>query len=283
MNTSGTDTLDFGMVKLPIKLGKADVDEGVDLSSRCACGAGVEPARIATDDDGELVVDADGGAVICEARCGEVYSWWNSVPGKAYEAGDDEITLDPDELAEARDEVPVETGRVEKVSPVKEVLLQYAVTGNYYVVPEDEDFGDQYAVIEAALDAQNRAILTYLGIGKVRRYAIIAEGGTLLALQLADKKPLDEPTDFEVPDGMMGQAKNLLDSSFDPDPALDDVQDQGVKELIRSKLAPEPEPDPDPAPEPEADAETETEADEEAETEAEATTDGGEAGLARFQ
>lgn len=250
MNTAGSATLSFGLVSLPVKLGKADTDDGVDLSSRCECGAGVEPKR-----------NEDGDAVICKSDdCDRSYSWWNSVPARVYEAGDDEIPLAEDELDAARDEVPVDTGHIEKVCPVKEVLLHYAVTGNYYVVPSEDDFGEQYAVIERVLDAEDLAMLTYLSIGKTRRYAIIAEGGVLLALQLADKKPLDERVNFDADDAMVDQARSLLESERSDDPALDDVADHGLKQLIRDKIATDAdegdEPEAAPEPEPEPTAET---------------------------
>lgn len=261
MNTAGKATLSFGVVSLPIKLGKADQDDGVDLSSRCECGESVKPMR-----------NEDGDAVVC-TECDRSYSWWNSVPAKAYEVGDDEILLEEDELDAATADDPVDHGDIEKVVPVDEVVRHYAVVGSYYVVPESEDFGEQYAALQQALDRSGEALLTYLPIGKTRRYAVVARQGVLLALKLADMRPLDEDVNFVAGDGMVDQISGLLDPARADDPALEDVADIGLKELIREKI---PAPDADavadePAPDAatEADGETDAGADDEAETEEE--------------
>jgi len=215
-------TLALGMVKIPFGIAKAASEDTPDLKTLCEC-------------DGSLsyMADDDGNKVQC-TECDEAYSWWNSAPQKGFELGDEIIPLDADEVSEARDEPPVETGTVEKVVPVKRVLLNYAVEGNYYLLPED-DFADQYGVLVGVLNDQEWSILTYIQIrSKTRRYAIVSEGGVLMMLELQDKKAIPS-LEYGMDDAMEQQAAGMLEGMVEDDPELEGVEAQGLKELVREK------------------------------------------------
>lgn len=217
-------TLSMGMVQIPFGVAKASTTDAPDLKSVCECGS---PLGYMADDDGNKVACQDDD-------CTNAYSWWNQAPGKAFELGDDLIELSADEVDAAAEAVPVDTGNVEKVCEVGDVLLHYGVEGNYYLLPEAE-FADQYGALVAALNAHGQAILTYLRFrSKTRRYAVVSRGGVLLALQLADKKAIPD-LDYGTDESMEEQAATMLDSMTDDDPALDDVEGHGLKELVREK------------------------------------------------
>lgn len=216
-------TLSLGMVKIPFGIAKASTEDTPDLKTICDCGGQIGPMS-----------DDEGNKVACK-ECGDGYSWYNSAPGKGYELGDEMIPLTADEVEQAKEYEPVETGNVEKAVAVKRVLLHYAVEGNYYLLPED-DFGDQYGVLAHVLNDQDLSLLTYLRFrSKTRRYAIVSEGGVLIALQLADKKPLTD-LDYGTDEAMEEQAGQMLESMIADDPALDDVEGEGLKQLITEKV-----------------------------------------------
>lgn len=215
--------LALGMVKIPFGIAKASTVDSPDLNSLCDCGGQLGPM---SDDEGNKVQCKD---------CGDGYSWYNSAPKKGFELGDEMIPLDGDEVAEAREESPVETGQVEKAVPVKKVLLHYAVEGNYYLLPEEE-FEEQYGVLVGVLNEEELALLTYLQFrSKTRRYAIVSEGGVLMALQLQDKKAIPD-LEYGTDESMEQQAATMLESMVADDPALEDVEGQGLKEMVREKV-----------------------------------------------
>lgn len=216
-------TIGLGMTQIPVGIAKASTDDAPDLKTLCECGGKLGPM---SDDDGNKVQCKD---------CGDGYSWYNSAPGKGFELGDELIQLDADAVSEAREEPPVETGNVEKVVPVKRVLLHFAVEGNYYLLPED-DFKDQYGVLVHVLNDQDWALLTYIQMrSKTRRYAVISEGGVLLALQLADKKPLTD-LDYGHNEQMEQQGATMLEGMVTDDPALEDVEGRALKQLVRDQM-----------------------------------------------
>lgn len=214
-------TLSMGMVQIPFGVSKASAVENTSLKSLCDCGG---KCGLLSNDEGHKVQCRD---------CGETYNYWNSVPAKGYPLGDQMIEIDPDEIP---DESPVPLGQVEKVVPVKRVLRHYAVVGNYYLLPED-DYQDQYGALVYSLDSEAWAILTYLQIGtKTRRYAIMSEGGALLALQLADKKPL-HGIEYGTDESLEQQATMMLQGMVEDDPELEDVENQHLKEIVRQKVS----------------------------------------------
>lgn len=228
-------TLALGMVQIPFGIAKASTNDNPDLKSLCECGSTL---GYMADEDGNKIQCSDDG-------CDHAYPWWNSAPGKGFELGDDLVPLTSDEIEAARENTPVETGQVEKVAPVKRVLLRYAVEGNYYLLPEDE-FEDQYGALVAALNDQDLALLTYLQFRtKTRRYAIVSEGGVLLALQLADKKALPS-LEYGTDQAMEQQAASMLEGMVEDDPELEDVEGHGLRELVRGKIETD---DPDDSPE----------------------------------
>lgn len=213
----------MGMVKIPFGIAKASTSDVPQLKTLCSCGG-----RLG------MMEDDDGNKVACK-ECEEAYSYWNAAPAKGYKLGDEYVIIDPDDLS---DEPPVETGNVEKVVGVKRVLLHYAVEGNYYLLPE-EDHADQYGVLVAVLNEQDWALLTYLQMrSKTRRYAVISEGGVLLALQLADKKALPD-LDYGTDEAMEGQAATMLEGLVEDDPALADVEGHAIKEAVRESVEPQ--------------------------------------------
>lgn len=210
--------LGIGFSPVPFGFAKASSDGGIDTKSLCDCGGRCG-----------YLSDEDGNKVECQ-DCGERYSWWNSVPQKGFKLADDYIPFDPDVDAEP----PVETGQVEKVVPVKRVLLHYAIEGNYYLLPED-GFAEQYGALRATLDKQAWAILTYLQPHtKTRRYAIMSEGGVLMALELADKKAIPS-LDYDTSEAMEQQAEQMLESMVEDDPALEDVEADGIKQIVKER------------------------------------------------
>lgn len=219
-------TLSFGMVSIPVKLSKASSRSGVSTESLCECGS----------DDQSYAGDEDGNKVVCN-ECDGRYSWWNQLPGKGIKTADGGIIeVDKEEVEEAKNEVPVETGQIEKVVGVKEILLQYNISGNYYLIPDSDDFKEQYNVLVQVLNDEQEAMLTYIqNRSNVKRYAIISKGGVLMALELKDKKTLDEDVETDVDDVMVEQGKQLLDSLRADDPELEDVNDHGLKQLVREK------------------------------------------------
>lgn len=224
-------TIAFGMAKIPVGIASASSKDSLSLKSVCdECGGVCS-----------YMEDDDGNKVQC-GGCGKGFSWWNQVPLKGYELGDDIIPLDADDVSAAREEPPVETGNVEKVVEVGQVHLHYNVEGNYYLLPE-EDFEDQYGALVGSLNAEGLAILTYLQLrSKTQRYAIISRGGVLLALQLQDKKALPE-LEYGTDENLERQATSMLQSMTDDDPALEDVEGQGIKELVTARVE-EQEPEP---------------------------------------
>lgn len=222
-------SLTLGMVQIPFGIAKAASEDAPDLKTLCECGGSLGPMS-----------DDEGNKVACK-ECDEGYSWYNSAPGKGFEVGDEMIQLDGDEVAEARSEAPVETGNVEKAVPVKRVLLHYAIEGNYYLLPEEE-FADQYGVLVGVLNDQDLALLTYIQLrSKTRRYAIVSEGGVLMALQLQDKKAIPD-LEYGTDEAMEQQAAGMLDSHVSDDPALPDVEGEGIKDLVREKVEPQMKP-----------------------------------------
>lgn len=224
-------TLGMGMVKIPFGIAKASSTDVPDLNSLCDCGGSLG-----------YLEDDDGNRIEC-GECGDRYSWWNSAPQKGYLFNDEMIPLDADEVDAARSDPPVNLGNVEKAVPVKKVLLHYNVEGNYYLTPED-DHRDQYGVLVGVLNEQEWAILTYLQLrSKTRRYAIISEGGVLMALQLQNKKALPD-LEYGTDEMMEQQAAEMLEGLVEDDPELEDVEGQGLKEMVREKIedvGPEPE------------------------------------------
>lgn len=215
----GSATLTFGMVSIPVKIAKASSQSTPSLTSICECGG-----KLGYCDD----------PVQCK-DCGERYSWWNQVPGKAFELGDDLIPLTTEEVEQAKNAEIIDTGKIEKVVPVKRVFLEYNIEGNYYLMP-DEDFGDQYGALVAALNERDLSMLTYLRLRtKTQRYAIASVGGVLLALQLADKKPLPD-LEYGHDAALEAQAGQLLDSMTTDDAALADVEGDPLKAVIRERM-----------------------------------------------
>lgn len=215
--------LSLGMVKIPFGIAKASTEDVPELKTLCDCGGRLGPMS-----------DDDGNKVACK-ECDTGYPWYNSAPAKGFELGDEMVELSADEVEAAKDAEPVDTGNVEKAVAVKSVLLHYAVEGNYYLLPEDE-FEDQYGVLVAVLNEQDRALLTYLRFrSKTRRYAIVSEGGVLIALQLADKKPLTD-LDYGTDEAMEQQAATMLEGMVDDDPTLEDVEGAGIKALVKEKV-----------------------------------------------
>lgn len=225
-------TLSLGMVKIPFGIAKASSEDAPDLKTLCDCGGPLGPMS-----------DDDGNKVACK-ECGAGFSWYNSAPGKGFELGDELVELSADEVSDARDDAPVETGNVEKAIAVKKMLLHYNVEGNYYLLPEDE-FRDQYGVLVGVLNQEDLALLTYIQMrSKTRRYAIVSEGGVLMALQLQDKKALPD-LEYGTDEGMEQQAASMLSGMIEEDPALEDVEGQGLKQLVREKMDSEPQMKPD--------------------------------------
>lgn len=219
----------LGMVKIPFGIAKAASTDVPDVKSLCECGG---TCSYLSNDEGHKVECTD---------CGETYSWWNSVPKQGFELGDEMIELDGDEVEKARSESPVETGQVEKVTPVKSVLLRYAIEGNYYLLPEDE-FREQYGVLVGVLNDESWALLTYLQFrNRTRRYAIVSEGGVLMALQLQDKKSIPD-LEYGTDEDKEKQAKTMLEGMVEDDPSLEDVEGQGLKDLVREKVEPQVKP-----------------------------------------
>lgn len=219
------------MVKIPFGIAKASSTDVPDLTSLCECGGSVG-----------YLEDSEGNRIECQ-DCGEHYNWWNSVPSKGFMFNDEIIPLDADEVDQARADPPVNIGNVEKVVPVKRMLLHYNVEGNYYLTPEDEH-RDQYGVLVGVLNEQDWAILTYLQLrSKTKRYAIVSEGGVLMAFQLQDKKALPD-LEYGTDEMMEEQAADMLEGLVQDEPALEDVEGKGLKEMVRQKVneqAPEPE------------------------------------------
>lgn len=223
---TGSATLGLGMVQIPVKLVKASTSDAPNTTNVCGeCGAG----------DLGYIEDDDGNRVECK-ECGQRHSWWNGFDGTGFELGDDLITLDADAVKEARSEPAVDdTGNIKAAPDVEDVLAFYAVQGNYYLVPQ-EDFEDQYGVLVRVLQDEHKALLTHLHLNRnTRRYAIISRGGVLLALELADKQPLDERIEWEVDEAMEAQAKTMFEGLND-DPELPDVEGEPLKALIREHL-----------------------------------------------
>lgn len=215
--------LTLGMVQIPLGIAKAASEDAPDLKTLCECGGSLGPMS-----------DDDGNKVACK-ECNEGYSWYNSAPAKGFELGDEMIRLDADEVSGARKDAPVGLGNVEKATPVKRVLLHYAVEGNYYLLPEDE-FRDQYGVLVGVLNEQDLALLTYLQLrSKTRRFAVVSEGGVLMALQLQDKKAIPD-LDYGTDEVMEEQAAGMLEGMVEDDPTLPDVEGQGIKEMVREKV-----------------------------------------------
>lgn len=215
-------SIGFGMVNIPVKIAKATSDGSPGTDNMCECGS--TDLSYAENDDGDKVACKD---------CDRSYSWWNQIPKTGYETENgDVIELDPDEVKEAKEEAPVETGQVEKVTEVKSMLLQYNVTGNFYLKPE-EGHEDQYGTLVRVLDEQDISMLTYFQMRKkTKRYAIISEGGVLMALELQDKRPIGVDIEYEVDEGMESQAKMMLENMQTDDPELEDVEGQSLMELI---------------------------------------------------
>lgn len=214
-----SETLSIGMVGIPVKIAKASDDGGVDLSTLCSCGG-----EVTSVDD----------PVVCK-DCGERYSWWTSVPDKGFEVGDEIVHLDGDDVKAAREEPPVDTGTIEKAAPLGRVMLHYNTVGNYYLLPE-EGFEEQYGALVGALNELDVALLTYVQLRtKTQRYAIISEGGVLLALQLADKKAIPD-LEYEVDETTEAQAEQMIEGMVEDDPALDRVEGEPLRELIREQL-----------------------------------------------
>lgn len=224
-------SLALGMVKIPFGIAKASSTDSPDLTNLCNCGGSLG-----------YMEDSEGNKVMCK-DCGVGYSWWNSAPAKGFELGDEIVELDSDEIEQAREAAPVETGQVEKAVSVKRVLLHYAVEGNYYLLPEDE-FEEQYGVLVGVLNQEDLALLTYIQMrSKTKRYAVVSEGGILMALELADKKAIPS-LEYGTDEAMEGQAATMLESLVEDDPALEDVEGQGLKDLVAAKVeqeTPEPE------------------------------------------
>lgn len=218
-------SVQFGMVNIPVQVKKASSGSGSPSpENMCECGS----------TDLGYASDEDGNKVQCK-DCNEGYSWWNSIPKKGFEYDGETVEVSPDEVEEAKEKTPVETGKVEKVVDVTKVLAEYNVEGNYFLTPDDE-FTDQYGVLVHVLDDKQCAMLTYLEFrSKTKRYAIISEDGVLMALELADKRPLGEELDFEVDEGMKAQADGMLEGLRSDDPELEDVQGEGLKELYEEK------------------------------------------------
>lgn len=226
--------IQFGMAQIPFGIAKASDADAPDLKSLCECGERLTYAR---NDDGHFVV--------CKSdECDQSYSHWNAAPGKGYEVGDETIPLTADEVEQARENVPVEIGQVEKAAEVGDVLLHYAVEGNYYLLPEDE-FEGQYGALVAALNELEVALLTYLELrSKTQRFAIVSRGGVLLALLLRDKKPLPD-LEYGADDALEANAKNMIENVTESDPTLPEVEGHGIKELIREKVNAEGDDEPD--------------------------------------
>lgn len=218
-------SIGFGMVNIPLNVAKATSDGSPGTDNVCNCGS----------TDLSYAGNEDGDKVECK-DCGESYSWWNQIPNKGYETEDGEvIELDSEEVDKVKEEAPVDTGQVEKVTGVKRVLLQYNVTGNYYLKP-DEGHEDQYGALVRVLDEMDNSLLTYLQLrNSTKRYAIISEGGVLMALELQDKRPIGEDIEYEVDEGMEQQAKMMLENMQSDDPELEDVEGQKLLELIQEK------------------------------------------------
>lgn len=227
-------SLALGMVQVPFGIAKASSTDPPELKSLCECGGTLG-----------YMEDDEGNKVMCK-ECDDGYSWWNSAPAKGFEVGDEIVPLDGDEVEEARESAPVETGQVEKAVPVKQVLLHYAVEGNYYLLPEDE-FEDQYGVLVGVLNQEDLALLTYFQThSKTQRYAVVSGGGVLMALQLADKKAIPS-LEYGTDEAMEQQAAQMLESFIEDDPALEDVEGQGLKDLVAETVEQEtPEPDEQP-------------------------------------
>lgn len=220
-----TAAIQFGMAQIPFGIAKASAVDAPDLKSLCDCGS---PLGYMADEDGNKIQCKD-------AACDHAYSWWNAAPAKGFELGDEIVPLDSDEVDAARERTPVDTGAVEKAAPVDAVLLEYAVEGNYYLLPED-GFEDQYGALVGALNETDRALLTYLELrSKTQRFAIVSEGGVLIALLLRDKKAVPS-LEYGVDDAMEQQATTMIESVADDDPALPEVEGQGLKDLVAEKV-----------------------------------------------
>lgn len=223
---TGSATLGLGMVQIPVKLIKASTDDAPELERVCdECGS----------TDLGFVGDEDGNKYGCN-DCGEARGWWSSFDRGAFELGDEIIHLDSEKVEELGSEPAVENpGNIEAAPGVEETLVEYAVVGNYYLVPQ-EDFNDQYGVLVRVLQDEHKCLLTYLHIrGSTRRYAIISRGGVLVALQLADKRPLGEQIEWDVDKTMEAQAKSMFDGLTD-DPELPDMEGQPLKDLMQEQL-----------------------------------------------
>lgn len=224
VSKQATVQVGIGFSPVPFGWAKASAKDGIDTKSLCECGS---RCGYVTNEDGHFVACKDD-------ECDRTYPNWFAVPQKGFKVGDEYIPVDTDELSEPS----VETGQVEKVCDVGNVLLQYAVTGNYYLLPEDEYEG-QYGALVGVLNDENLALLTYLQPNsKVRRYAIISRAGVLMALQLADKKAIPS-LDYERDEALEGQAKSLLAGQVTDDPTLEDVEDQPIKAAIREQVEPQ--------------------------------------------
>ena len=221
MRASGSAKLTFGMVTIPVKLAKASSKDTPSTKSICGCGSSIGYSGLQCKND----------------DCGETFSWWNdSDIKKGFDTGDEIIELDSDEVEEAKKECPVDTGTIQKTVDVKKMLLEYNVSNSYYLIPED-DFEDQYGTLMESLADEQLCMLTYFQLRKAtRRYAIVSEGGVLLALQLEDKKEFTEEVDYDVDETMKSQAKAMLGQMKDDDPSLEDVEGQGLQNLIDEKL-----------------------------------------------
>lgn len=222
MRASASATLTFGMVSIPVKLAKASSKDRPSTKTICQCGSsvGYDGLKCKNDD------------------CGETYSWWSDGDlTKGFDTGEETIQLDADEVEEAKKSCPVETGDIQKVVEVKSMLLEYNVNKSYYLIPDD-DFGDQYGTLVEALEDEDLCMLTYLQLRKAtRRYAIASEDGVLMAFELQDKKEFTEDEiEYEVDESMLSQAKGMLSQMKDDDADLEDVEGDGLEELIDEKL-----------------------------------------------
>lgn len=214
-------SLNFGMVSIPVKIAKASSGSGAPSPDNlCECG-------------GSLGYTSD--PVECKC-CSNRYSWWNSSDiKKGFDIDGETVFLNKEEVKEAKNKTPVKTGNIEKVTDVKKVLLEFNIEGNYFLTPKG-DFEEQYGALVQVLEDKDLAMLTYFEMrSKCKRYAIISEDGVLMALELKDKKPLGEDLDYDVDEAMASQAEMMIETMYDEDASLENVQGQGMQELYDEK------------------------------------------------